>query len=74
MRGYSLMIRQLLLKAKDSVLLAVEYYNKPAITFKSEGFITMMCIAWTSLFHAYFFKAGIKPYYKKMHQEKNSAM
>ncbi len=65
MRGEPLIVKQLLQKAKDSALLAVEFYNKPAVSFKSEGFITMMCIAWTSLFHAYFFKKKIKPYYRK---------
>ncbi len=56
MRGESNIVKQLLTKAKDSAMLAIEFYNKPAVNFKSEGFITMMCIAWTSLFHAYFFK------------------
>jgi len=65
MRGEPVIVKQLLKKAKDSALLAVEFYNKPAVSFKSEGFITMMCIAWTSIFHAYFFKNKIKPYYKK---------
>jgi hypothetical protein len=65
MRGEPIIVKQLLQKAKDSALLAVEFYNKPAVSFKSEGFITMMCVAWTSLFHAYFFKKRIKPYYRK---------
>jgi len=55
----------LLEKARDSALLAVEVYNKPAVKFKSAGYITLMIIAWTSLFHAYFFKINLKPYYKK---------
>lgn len=55
----------LLEKARDSALLAVEVYNKPAVKFKSAGYITLMVIAWTALFHAYFFKHNIKPYYKK---------
>lgn len=38
----------------DSALLAVEIYNKPRTTFRSEGFITMMVMAWTRLFHAQF--------------------
>ena len=63
-------VKQLLQKAKDSALLAIEFYNKPAVSFKSEGFITMMCIAWTSLFHAYFFKNKIKPYYRKSRNSK----
>ena len=70
MRGEPIIVKQLLQKAKDSALLAVEFYNKPAVSFKSEGFITMMCFAWTSLFHAYFFKNGIKPYYRKTKQDK----
>lgn len=65
MRGEPEIVKQLLRKAKDSALLAIEFYNKPAVSFKSEGFITMMCIAWTSLFHAYFFKHKVKPYYRK---------
>ena len=50
----------------DSALLAVEIYNKPRTTFRSEGFITMMIIAWTRLFHAHFHVTiGDKYYYKK---------
>lgn len=44
----------LLSQAHQSALLAVEIYNKPLIKFKSEGYITLMMIAWTKLFHAYF--------------------
>ncbi len=72
MRGEPVIVKQLLQKAKDSALLAIEFYNKPAVSFKSEGFITMMCIAWTSLFHAYFFKNKIKPYHKKNENSKRS--
>ena len=50
-------------KARDAALLAVEVYNKPAVSFKSGGFIVLMVIAWTSLFHAIFYKRKIKPYY-----------
>jgi len=70
MRGDANIVKQLLQKAKDSALLAVEFYNKPAVSFKSEGYITMMCIAWNSLFHAYFFKHRIKPYYRKSEKGK----
>jgi hypothetical protein len=52
-------------KARDCAVLAVEVYNKPAIKFKSSGYISLMVIAWTSLFHAIFFKRKIKPFYKK---------
>lgn len=65
MRGESILVKQLLKKAKDSALLAVEFYNKPAVSFKSEGFITMMLIAWNALFHAYFIKNRYKPFFRK---------
>jgi hypothetical protein len=55
----------LLEKSKDSALLGVEIYNKPRTAFKSFGYITMMCIAYTSLFHAIFEKRGVKYFYKK---------
>src|ERR1017187_7434206 len=57
-------VKAALEKARDSALLAVEIYNKPAVKFKSGGFITLMVIAWTSLFHAIFFKRIKKPFYR----------
>jgi len=51
-------------KAKDSALLAVEVYNKPAVKFKSEGYIALMIMAWTALMHAIFLRKGKSPYYK----------
>jgi len=52
-------------KARDSAILAVEVYNKPAISFKSGAYLTLMVIAWTALFHAIFFRRKKKPYYRK---------
>lgn len=49
----------------DSALLAVEIYNKPRTTFRSGAYITLMVMAWTRLFHAYFNTKGVKYYYKK---------
>ena len=50
----------------DSALLAVEIYNKPRTAFRTEGFITLMVIAWTRLFHAHFNSTiGDRYYYKK---------
>jgi hypothetical protein len=57
--------KEALQKARDSALLAVEVYNKPAITFKSGAYITLMVIAWTALFHAIFFHRKQKPYFRK---------
>ncbi|QIH32321.1 DUF3644 domain-containing protein [Sphingobacterium sp. DR205] len=64
-RGLPKNVRISLEKARDSALLAVEIYNKPAVKFKSGGYISLMVIAWTSLFHSIFFRRGIKPFYKK---------
>ena len=49
----------------DSALLAVEIYNKPRTVFRCEGYITLMIMAWTRLFHAYFHHTiGNRYYYK----------
>ncbi len=53
-------IERLVIKARESALLALDIYNRPSTMFKSEGFIVMMIIAWTSLLHAIFHKKGVK--------------
>lgn len=58
-------IKSLLDKSRDSALLAVEVYNKPRTSFRSAGFIVLMHIAWTSLFHAIFEKRNVSYFYKK---------
>ena len=58
-------VKQMLSKARESALLAVEVYNKPATKFKSGGYVVLMTIAWTSLFHAVFIRKKIKPIYKE---------
>ena len=65
MRGLPRQTKSALEKARDSALLGVEVYNKPAVKFKSGGYITLMVIAWTALLHAVFFKRKVKPFYKK---------
>jgi len=52
-------------KARESAFLAVETYNRPRTSFRSGGYIVLMCIAWTALFHAIFFKRNVKPFYRK---------
>lgn len=63
-RGLPYNVKQCLEKSRDSALLAIETYNKPAIKFRSGGYIVLMVISWTSLFHAIFFKNKIKPFYR----------
>ncbi len=64
-RGLPEKVRSLMEKAKESALLAVDVYNKPKTSFRSGGFIILMCVAWTALIHAKFEKEGIRYFYKK---------
>ena len=52
-------------KAKESAVAAVDCYNRCGTRFRSGSYIVLMCIAWTSLFHAVFFKRKVKPFYRK---------
>lgn len=45
---------ELLGKSREAMLAAVQIFNNPQISFKSELFIVTACIAWTYLIHAYF--------------------
>lgn len=56
---------ELLKKSREAALAAVQVFNNPAITFKSEIFIVMMVISWTYLLHAHFRKHGIEYRYFK---------
>src|SRR3989344_1706453 len=56
---------KLLKKSQDCALLAVEIYNKPRTAFRSNGYIVLMSIAWTSIFHAIFEKRSVNYFYKK---------
>ena len=58
--------RELLTKSREAALAAVQIFNSPLITFKSEIFIVLMNIAWTYLLHAYYRKHRIEyRYYKQ---------
>lgn len=52
-RTYSEKI-DLILKSREAALSAVQIYNNPLTTFKSESFIVLFVIAWTYLLHAYY--------------------
>lgn len=45
---------ELLKKSREAALAAVQIFNNPNITFKSESYIVLMAIAWTYLLHAYY--------------------
>lgn len=46
--------QELISKSREAALAAVQVFNNPLITFKSEMFIVNMIIAWTYLLHAYY--------------------
>lgn len=44
----------LIWKSREAVLSAVQIYNNPLISFKSESFIVLSIIGWTYLMHSYY--------------------
>lgn len=45
---------ELLNKSREAALAAVQIFNNPNVTFKSETYIVLMNIAWTYLLHAHY--------------------
>jgi hypothetical protein len=62
--GLHLVDDELIIKAREAMLLAVQCYNNPKTWFRSEVFIVLAVIAWTYLHHAYFRKLKIDYRYK----------
>lgn len=52
--------KELVKKAREAMLTAVQIFNNPQIDFKSELFIVTSNIAWTYLLHAYYRRRGIE--------------
>lgn len=59
-RGVHSVKEQLLSKAREAALSAIQTFNNPLIRFKSETFIVLMVIAWTYLLHAYYRSIGVE--------------
>ena len=71
---------ELIAKARESMLCAVQIFNNPNILFKSESFVVLAVIAWTYLMHAYYRGLNIDYRYydicgkrKKFDKTKNGA-
>lgn len=45
---------ELIEKSREAMLSAVQLYNNPLVSFKTESFIVLSQIAWTYLLHAYY--------------------
>ena len=56
---------ELLKKSREAALAAVQIFNNPNITFKSENYTVLMVIAWTYLLHANYREKNIDYRYSK---------
>ena len=52
--------KELLHQSREAALNAVQTFNNPLTTFKTETFIVLMSIAWTYLLHAYYHRDHIE--------------
>ena len=64
-RDLKVLTEQYLEKSVESAYLAVDIYNRPQTKFRTDGYIVLMIIAWTSLFHSIFEESGIDYFYKE---------
>jgi len=58
------------MKSREAALAAVQIFNSPTITFKSEIFVVLMIIAWTYLLHAYYRKNRVEYRYFKQREKR----
>jgi hypothetical protein len=59
-RRFGSVAAELVKKAREAMLTAVQIYNNPQIEFKSELFIVATVIAWTYLLHAFYRKNRVE--------------
>ena len=62
--GLHILSDELLIKAREAMLLAVQSYNNPRTYFRSEIFVVTAIIAWTYLLHAYYKMQSVDYRYK----------
>ena len=54
-----------LAKCHAAAVAAVEAYNRPGRRFRTAQYLVLITISWTALFHAIFYRRGIRPWYRK---------
>ena len=57
--GLSVRGDELLIKAREAMIAAVQTFNSAGLTFRAELFIVTAIIAWTYLLHAWFKREGV---------------
>lgn len=70
--GLNLVGDELLIKAREAMLHAVQGFNNPRAYFKAEVFIVTAVIAWTYLMHAHLKRAGVD--YRHRHNQTNEVL
>jgi hypothetical protein len=63
---------ELVKKSREAALAAVQIFNNPNITFKSETYVVLMIIAWTYLLHAYYRSNNIEYRYFSQNGKRRS--
>lgn len=51
-------------KSREAMIAAVQIYNNPSISFKTENYIVLATISWTYLLHAYYREIKVDYRYK----------
>ncbi|HPJ13188.1 MAG TPA: DUF3644 domain-containing protein [Caldisericia bacterium] len=70
-RRFGSIKNELIKKSREAALAAVQIFNNPIITFKSESYIVLMIIAWTYLLHAYYREKKVEyRYYNEDHKRR----
>lgn len=62
--GLNIQGDELLIKAREAMIAAVQTFNSAGLTFRTELFIVTAIIAWTYLLHAWFRREGVDYRYK----------
>ena len=70
--GLNLIGDELLIKAREAMLHAVQGFNNPRAYFKAEVFIVTAVIAWTYLMHAHLKRTGVD--YRHRHHRTNEVL
>ena len=58
--GLNLFDDERLIRAREAMILAVQVFNSPATSFKTEVFTMLANVAWTYLMHEYYDRKGVK--------------
>ena len=64
-------IEELVAKSREAMISAIQSYNNPRVSFRSEIFIVLSIIAWTYLLHAYYRRQNISYVYQRSAGGKN---